>query len=102
MHRYWDDDDATAAAQLPGGWLRTGDLGCLSQGEIVWGRLWVPCKHFLGGLALGLSLRRAAPPCPALLLRFPGFVCWAVSQQPFRPLLPPLQAACGCWAVQRT
>ena len=24
--RYWDDDDATAAAQLPGGWLRTGDL----------------------------------------------------------------------------
>lgn len=31
--RYWDDDDATAAAQLPGGWLRTGDLGCLSQGE---------------------------------------------------------------------
>ncbi|PRW57638.1 2-succinylbenzoate-- chloroplastic peroxisomal [Chlorella sorokiniana] len=36
MLGYWDDDDATAAAQLPGGWLRTGDLGCLSQG-----RLWL-------------------------------------------------------------
>lgn len=33
MLGYWDDEDATAAAQLPGGWLRTGDLGCLRQGE---------------------------------------------------------------------
>ena len=39
MCRYWDDDDATAAAHLPGGWLRTGDLGCLSQGELMWGGL---------------------------------------------------------------
>jgi acyl-activating enzyme 14 len=34
MLGYWDDDDATAAAQLPGGWLRTGDLGCLRQGQL--------------------------------------------------------------------
>jgi acyl-activating enzyme 14 len=32
MLGYWDDEAATAAAQLPGGWLRTGDLGCLRQG----------------------------------------------------------------------
>lgn len=32
MLGYWDDEEATAAAQLPGGWLRTGDLGCLRQG----------------------------------------------------------------------
>ncbi|KAL4430592.1 hypothetical protein ABPG77_005832 [Micractinium sp. CCAP 211/92] len=34
MLGYWDDEEATAAAQLPGGWLRTGDLGCLRQGEL--------------------------------------------------------------------
>lgn len=34
MLGYWDDDDATAAVQLPGGWMRTGDLGCLRQGEL--------------------------------------------------------------------
>ncbi|PSC74789.1 2-succinylbenzoate-chloroplastic peroxisomal [Micractinium conductrix] len=34
MLGYWDDEDATAAALLPGGWLRTGDLGCLRQGHL--------------------------------------------------------------------
>ena len=29
---YWEDEEATAAAMLPGGWMRTGDLGCLSDG----------------------------------------------------------------------
>ena len=33
MLGYWDDDAATAAALLPGGWLRTGDLGHLAAGE---------------------------------------------------------------------
>lgn len=35
MLGYWDDDEATATAQLPGGWLRTGDLGRLSQGMLL-------------------------------------------------------------------
>ena len=35
MLGYWDDDDATAAATLPGGWMRTGDLGCLRQGAML-------------------------------------------------------------------
>ncbi|KAL4436917.1 hypothetical protein ABPG75_004056 [Micractinium tetrahymenae] len=34
MLGYWDDEEATVAAQLPGGWLRTGDLGCLRQSQL--------------------------------------------------------------------
>lgn len=54
MLGYWDDEDATAAAQLPGGWLRTGDLGCLCQGGYctrqhpVWGMQGVATKIALG------------------------------------------------------
>ncbi len=33
MLGYWDDEEATAAAQLQGGWMRTGDLGCLNSGK---------------------------------------------------------------------
>eukprot|EP00887_Chlorella_sp_A99_P008051 scaffold12.g8051.t1 len=36
MLGYWADEGATAATMLPGGWMRTGDLGHLSQG-----RLWL-------------------------------------------------------------
>ena len=32
---YFQRPDATAAAFRPGGWLRTGDLGYLSQGDVV-------------------------------------------------------------------
>ncbi len=32
MLGYWEDEDATQGAFLPGGWMRTGDLGCMYQG----------------------------------------------------------------------
>lgn len=32
MLGYWDDEPATAAAFAAGGWLRTGDIGCLRDG----------------------------------------------------------------------
>jgi acyl-activating enzyme 14 len=32
MLGYWEDEAATQAAFLPGGWMRTGDLGCMRQG----------------------------------------------------------------------
>ncbi|BDA41727.1 2-succinylbenzoate-CoA ligase [Coccomyxa sp. Obi] len=41
MLRYWNDSYASARALLPGGWLRTGDLGALDAGGALWllGRL---------------------------------------------------------------
>jgi o-succinylbenzoate---CoA ligase len=41
MTRYWGDDDATARALSPDGWLRTGDLGRTDAAGNLWltGRL---------------------------------------------------------------
>lgn len=36
MLGYWADAEATAAAQLPGGWLRTGDLGQMDCRGCLW------------------------------------------------------------------
>ena len=33
MLGYWEDEAATQAAFLPGGWMRTGDLGHMFKGE---------------------------------------------------------------------
>ena len=33
MLGYWEDEAATQAAFLPGGWMRTGDLGHIHKGE---------------------------------------------------------------------
>ncbi|WP_040835539.1 class I adenylate-forming enzyme family protein [Nocardia brevicatena] len=34
MLRYWDDEEATAAAITPDRWLRTGDFGVLEEGRL--------------------------------------------------------------------
>lgn len=36
MLGYWGHPEATAAAQLPGGWLRTGDLGQVDCRGCLW------------------------------------------------------------------
>ena len=36
MLGYWADPKATGAARLPGGWLRTGDLGQVDQAGCLW------------------------------------------------------------------
>ena len=36
MLGYWGDPEATAAARLPNGWLRTGDLGRVDPGGCLW------------------------------------------------------------------
>ena len=36
MLGYWADPEATRAARLPGGWLRTGDLGQVDQLGCLW------------------------------------------------------------------
>lgn len=69
MLGYWADDDATAAAMLPGGWMRTGDLGCLSSGAYAQPRggrggwRWAAATGLLGACACTLAalLRLQAP-----------------------------------------
>lgn len=36
MLGYWADPEATRVARLPGGWLRTGDLGQVDQSGCLW------------------------------------------------------------------
>ena len=36
MLGYWADSEASRAARLPGGWLRTGDLGQVDQAGCLW------------------------------------------------------------------
>jgi acyl-activating enzyme 14 len=36
MLGYWGDPRATAAARLPGGWLRTGDVGWIDRTGCLW------------------------------------------------------------------
>ena len=65
MLGYWDDEDATAAALLPGGWLRTGDLGCLRQGAQRGeeGAVWLErC------MLMKVTLISPAAPCPSVHL----------------------------------
>lgn len=36
MLGYWGDPEASAAARLPGGWLRSGDLGQMDRAGCLW------------------------------------------------------------------
>lgn len=72
MLGYWDDDEATAAAQLPGGWLRTGDLGRLSQGTLL---CCCVAELFTAG---GGTMQAACLSCALLRGHFaPG--CWRLA-----------------------
>lgn len=67
MLGYWDEEEATAAVQLPGGWLRTGDLGCLRQGERRGSSL-LACCRVKGACCWhgGSAHQRCAGPLPVL------------------------------------
>ena len=36
MSGYWADPEGTREARLPGGWLRTGDLGQVDEAGCLW------------------------------------------------------------------
>jgi acyl-activating enzyme 14 len=80
MLGYWGEPEATARALLPGGWLRTGDLGSFDSA----GRLWLLGR--LKDVVRSGSENVSAAAVERMLLRLPGVVAAAVVGVPHERL----------------